>query len=60
MVHVLNRVKKINSYADVGGAFGFGTNAMAFQIHKSTVYYPKTKVFEISEDFVKIGRQLFP
>jgi len=58
--HILNSLGKIDSYADIGGCFGFGANAMAFQIFKSQGAYPKTKVFEISEDFVKIGRQLFP
>ena len=58
--YILNSLGKINSYADIGGCFGFGANAMAFQIFKSQSAYPKTKVFEISEDFVKIGRQLFP
>jgi len=58
--HVLNSLGKIETYADIGGCFGFGANAMAFQISKSQGTYPKTKVFEISEDFVMIGRQLFP
>lgn len=33
---------------------------MAFQISKSQGTYPKTKVFEISTNFIEIGRQLFP
>ncbi len=50
----------INTYADIGGCFGFGANAMAFHISKSQASYPETKVFEISSDFITIGKQLFP
>lgn len=58
--HLLKSLGKIHTYADIGGCFGFGANAMAFQIFKATGIYPKTKVFEISEDFIEIGRLLFP
>lgn len=51
---------KIETYADIGGCFGFGANAMAFHISKSQGFYPKTKVFEIASDFVEVGKLLFP
>ncbi|WP_181391673.1 class I SAM-dependent methyltransferase [Methanospirillum lacunae] len=47
-------------YADIGGCFGFGANSMAYQIFRSQGRYPKTKVFEIHEDYINIGKQLFP
>lgn len=57
---IMRSLGRINSYADIGGCFGFGANAMAFHISKLQGKYPKTKVFEISSDFIEIGRQLFP
>lgn len=51
---------KVNTYADVGGAFGFGANSMAFHIKNSQNEYPCTKVFDISSDFITIGSKLFP
>ena len=48
------------SYADIGGCFGFGANALAYQISCSQGAYPKTKVFEIVPEFCRIGKQLFP
>lgn len=57
---IRNSLGSIRSYADIGGCFGFGANAMAFQISKSQGEYPETKVFEISPDFITIGKQLFP
>jgi hypothetical protein len=57
---IIRSLGKVQSYADIGGCFGFGANAMAFHISKSQEGYPKTKVFEISSDFIETGRQLFP
>ncbi len=57
---IMNSLGRINTYADIGGSFGFGANAMAYQISKYQGEYPKTKVFEISPDFITIGKQLFP
>ena len=48
------------NYADIGGCFGFGANAMSYHIFHSQKSYPATKVFEISPDFISIGKQLFP
>jgi len=58
--HILESLAKIKTYADIGGCFGFGANSMSFQIFKSQGSYPKTIVYEISEDFIKIGKRLFP
>lgn len=59
--HIITRcLGSINTYADIGGCFGFGANSMAFHISKSQVNYPETKVFETSLDFITIGKQLFP
>lgn len=57
---LLKSVDKINTYADIGGCFGFGANSMAFNISQHQGFYPKTTVFEISDDFCIIGCQLFP
>lgn len=57
---MLNSMDKIDSYADIGGCFGFGANSMAFHISQHQGYYPETKVFEISDDFITIGKKLFP
>jgi|GEM_PF-868982 len=57
---LLNLMGKIDSYADIGGCFGFGANSMAFNISQHQGYYPKTKVFEISDDFIAIGKKIFP
>jgi len=57
---ILDLLGKINTYADIGGCFGFGANSMAFNIFQHQGYYPKTMVFEISDDFITIGKQLFP
>lgn len=48
------------NYADIGGCFGFGANALAYQIFHSQGFSPKTSVFEIVPEFVNIGKQLFP
>jgi hypothetical protein len=50
----------ITTYADIGGCFGFGANAMAFQIELTQKVRPKVFVFEIAKDFVTLGKQLFP
>ncbi len=57
---LLSHIKHVHSYADIGGCFGFGANSMAFHISQSQGSYPSTKVFEISEDFIKYGKMLFP
>jgi len=53
-------ISSIETYADIGGCFGFGANAMAYTIASTQERYPQTKVFEISSDFSKIGKMLFP
>ena len=58
--YILNEIGTISNYADIGGCFGFGANAMSYQINKVQGTLPKTLVFEISSDFVTIGKQLFP
>lgn len=57
---VLKNLGKCQNYADIGGCFGFGANAMRYQIFCTQRTYPTTKVFEISPEFVSIGKQLFP
>lgn len=57
---VLNDIGKIATYADIGGCFGFGANSMAYHISKRQGTSPKTVVFELSEDFARMGRLLFP
>ena len=57
---IISSLVKIRSYADIGGCFGFGANAMAFHIKNYQEEYPKTKCFELSSDFIKIGKILFP
>lgn len=57
---IMKELGKLNAYADIGGCFGFGANAMAFHIAENQNGYPETKVFEISRDFITIGKQLFP
>lgn len=51
---------KCNNYADIGGCFGFGANAMSYHIFRNQGEYPATKVFEVSNDFIFIGKLLFP
>ena len=51
---------EIKQYADIGGCFGFGANALSYHIAKSQKNNPETHVFEISEDFIRIGEELFP
>jgi hypothetical protein len=50
----------IRTYADIGGCFGFGANSMAYQIARAQGQAPSVHVFEISRDFVTLGKQLFP
>lgn len=57
---VLRDLGTIDTYADIGGCFGFGANSMAFQIAKRQGSSPRTLVFEISPGFVEMGRSLFP
>lgn len=57
---VLKNLGRCRNYADIGGCFGFGANAMRYQIFCTQGTYPATKVFEISPEFVSIGEQLFP
>jgi hypothetical protein len=58
--YIMRELGQVNSYADIGGCFGFGANAMAFHISKSQNNYPETKVFEIASDFITTGKQVFP
>lgn len=58
--HLLAELNQINNYADIGGCFGFGANAMAFHISQRQGSRPRTAVFEISSGFVDIGKVLFP
>lgn len=58
--YITRDLGKVNSYADVGGCFGFSANSMAFHIAQFQGDYSETKVFEISDDFINIGKQLFP
>lgn len=57
---IVSSLGKISNYADIGGCFGFGANAMAFHINDLQGEYPQTKVFELSSDFIKVGKELFP
>ncbi|MBN2133506.1 MAG: class I SAM-dependent methyltransferase [Sedimentisphaerales bacterium] len=54
------RLGDINTYADIGGCFGFAANAMAFHVARCQGRPPQTMVFEIASDFVNIGKRLFP
>ncbi|MFH1718659.1 MAG: methyltransferase domain-containing protein [Planctomycetota bacterium] len=58
--YVLSELGEIKDYADIGGCFGFGANAMAFHISQQQGFYPNTSVFEISPEFVATGKLLFP
>jgi len=58
--YIKRELRRVNSYADIGGCFGFGANALAYQIARTQDSYPDTKVFEISSDFSKIGKIIFP
>jgi hypothetical protein len=57
---IYSEIDRIASYADIGGCFGFGANSMVYQIEKRQGARPRTLLFEISPEFTKIGRQLFP
>lgn len=57
---IMKELGHVKNYADIGGCFGFGANALAYRISKDQREYPKTKVFEIGQDFVTAGKQLFP
>ncbi|MDD2473489.1 MULTISPECIES: methyltransferase domain-containing protein [unclassified Methanoculleus] len=57
---VLKILGRCRNYADIGGCFGFGANAMRYQIFCTQGSYPATKVFEISPEFISIGKHLFP
>lgn len=50
----------ISTYADIGGCFGFGANAMAYAIGQSQGVVPTTFVFELAAGFTDIGSTLFP
>lgn len=50
----------INTYADIGGCFGFGANAMSFFIAQKQGFTPETTVFEIVKEFTTTGKVLFP
>lgn len=58
--NILKEIDRVDKYADIGGCFGFGANAMAFHIEKQQGSRPLTMVFEISAGFIEIGSLLFP
>ena len=58
--YIIRELGQVNTYADIGGCFGFGANAMAFHISNVQGTYPNTMLFEISSDFITIGKRLFP
>ena len=58
--YILQSIGEIKQYADIGGCFGFGANSLSYHISRSQKNSPETHVFEISEDFIKIGKILFP
>lgn len=53
-------IDNIKTYADIGGCFGFGANAMSYFIGQKQGLPPKTAVFEIVKEFVVTGKVLFP
>lgn len=57
---ILNDLGKIDTYADIGGCFGFGANTMKFHISRKQEIAPRTFVFELSSKFTSIGKILFP
>ncbi len=57
---IMKELGEIKTYTDIGGCFGFGANAMAYNISRHQGHYPDTKVFEISPDFITMGKILFP
>jgi hypothetical protein len=57
--YIFGEIGTINTYADIGGCFGFGANAMAYHIAKHQGSIPKTMVFELSPGFLDIGKILF-
>ncbi|UCD49815.1 MAG: class I SAM-dependent methyltransferase [Phycisphaerales bacterium] len=54
------RLGDVTTYADIGGAFGFAANALAFHMAKGQSRPPQTVIFEIVPAFVAMGQQLFP
>lgn len=59
-VRLFEEVARVGRYADVGGCFGFGANAMAALIATEQGEAPSTTVFELGEEFVRLGSQMFP
>lgn len=57
---IINEIGSISIYADIGGCFGFGANSMAFQIERYQGKAPRVMVFEISSEFARIGKIIFP
>jgi hypothetical protein len=57
---IMKELGEVNTYADIGGCFGFSANSMGFQISQAQGRYPECKVFELSSEFATVGRQLFP
>lgn len=53
-------IGKVRTYADIGGCFGFGANAMSFFIGQKQGFQPETSLFEIEKEFVTTGKKLFP
>lgn len=58
---LIKEIGIIKRYADVGGCFGFGANALRYHIERTQGAFPDvTAVFELSEYYAKIGKSLFP
>jgi hypothetical protein len=39
--HIYANIDNINTYADIGACFGFGTNAIGYHIRKKQGFMPK-------------------
>jgi len=57
---LFGKIDTIKTYADIGGCFGFGANAMSYFITQKQGFSPETAVFEIVKEFVTTGKVLFP
>ena len=57
---ILQHLPSIETYADIGGCFGFGANVMAYWIGESQGKLPATFVFELASGFADVGQVLFP
>lgn len=55
-----DRAGVLQNVADIGGCFGFGANALRHQLSERQGHTPQMTVFELSRDFIVLGRRLFP